>query len=135
MPTLTELNSLRDSLEISWSKESSADADNWTSANASYGQCAVTALAVQDLLGGEILWAEALLPDGSKVSHYFNEIKGKPFDFTSNQFPYGTKIGPGIPKPGEFASTRRRLLSNENTKRRYIVLGTRLSLQRMGIRM
>jgi hypothetical protein len=42
------------------------DADDWSEANASRGQCGSTALTIHDLLGGELLIAEVRRIDGSR---------------------------------------------------------------------
>ena len=47
------------------------DADDWSEANASRGQCGSTALTIHDLLGGELLIAEVHRTDGSRQGvHY-----------------------------------------------------------------
>ncbi len=51
------------------------------------GQCAVTALVVQDLCGGDILRAEVIIKRGRRVSHYWNRIPGVgEIDLTRAQF-------------------------------------------------
>jgi hypothetical protein len=42
------------------------DADDWSAANPSRGQCGPTALTIHDVLGGELLIAEVLRTDGSR---------------------------------------------------------------------
>ncbi|MDQ6730583.1 MAG: hypothetical protein M3022_09835 [Actinomycetota bacterium] len=60
----------------------------WSPENPARGQCAVTALVVQDLLGGEILIAEVHHTDGTRQSvHYWNRISdGVEVDLTREQF-------------------------------------------------
>lgn len=53
----------------SWSLESSS---KWSEDNPAKGQCGVTALVINDLLGGEI--KKTKLPDGW---HFYNIINGK----------------------------------------------------------
>ncbi|MDN4494350.1 YunG family protein [Ureibacillus aquaedulcis] len=65
-------------LSTSWSIQSSS---KWSMENPAKGQCGVTALVVNDLLGGEIL--KTILPDGW---HFYNCIDGRRYDFTSSQF-------------------------------------------------
>ncbi|MFY9891559.1 MAG: hypothetical protein WAK71_24850 [Streptosporangiaceae bacterium] len=49
------------------------DADDWSAANPSRGQCGTTALIIHDLLGGELLIAEVLRTDGGRQGvHYWN---------------------------------------------------------------
>ncbi|WP_137791909.1 hypothetical protein [Bacillus sp. E(2018)] len=65
-------------LEDSWSLKSSS---KWSIYNPACGQCGVTSLVVNDLLGGEI--RKTLLPEGW---HFYNVIQGKRYDFTASQF-------------------------------------------------
>jgi hypothetical protein len=109
-----------------WSAETSASPSDWTAENPSWGQCAVTALLVQDILGGEIVWAEAELADGRKISHYKNLVDGREIDFTNQQFPPETTIPVGVPKTKTYSSTRDYVLSYEPTRKRYELLKSRL---------
>ncbi len=106
----------------SWSKETSYCPDEWNEENPAVGQCAVSALVANDYFGGKIIWSEVLLSDGQKISHYFNLIAGQEVDLTRSQFPAGTIIPAGVEKKKSFTSTRKFMLSNENTKRRYGLL-------------
>jgi hypothetical protein len=63
-----------DRLRRCWSADTSSDPDQWEQANPAWGQCAVTACLVQDILGGDILWTMAICPDGREYSHYFNML-------------------------------------------------------------
>jgi len=65
-------------LSFSWSLESSS---KWSIENPAMGQCGVTSLVVNDLLGGEI--SKTKLPDGW---HFYNFINGIRYDFTASQF-------------------------------------------------
>jgi hypothetical protein len=64
------------------------DADDWSAANPSRGQCGPTALTIHDLLGGELLIAEVLRTDGSRQGvHYWNLLPdGTEIDLTREQF-------------------------------------------------
>lgn len=96
--------------EYSDNGEAGYDFDN----NPAYGQCSVTALIVQDYLGGEIY--RVRIGDGT---HYFNKIDGQFFDLTSDQFSCrGIDI---LYEPNEKMS-RDYCLSNKNTKMRYETL-------------
>lgn len=69
-------------LNEAWSKQTSSDSANWSEANPAWGQCAVTALIVQDVLGGDLLRA---LVNGT--SHYWNRLpNGQELDLTIQQF-------------------------------------------------
>lgn len=71
---------LRAQLETAWSKETSAG--GYTPELPSTGQCAVTALIVQDLLGGELMRTVNM-----GISHYFNRLEdGTEIDLTRDQF-------------------------------------------------
>jgi hypothetical protein len=117
---------LESALKKSWTKESSSDPQSWTVKNPAWGQCAVTALIVNDYLGGEIVWATAALPDGREISHYFNTIAGLEKDYTRCQFPAGTRIPSGIPKTKGFSSTREYIMSFPVTQQRYELLKHRV---------
>jgi hypothetical protein len=121
-----EFGMLESLLLESWCRETSSDPERWSAENPAWGQCAVTALIAQDYLGGDIVWAEAALPDGAKISHYFNLIDGSEQDFTRRQFPHGTAVPQGVPKPKGFNSTREYVLSFESTKIRYELLKERV---------
>lgn len=72
---------LRFLLADGWTAETSS-AENWTSERPETGQCAVTALVVQDVLGGELHRA---LVNGE--SHYWNVLEdGTVIDLTRSQF-------------------------------------------------
>lgn len=117
-----DLNRLEKALLKSWSKETSYCPTEWNELNLSFGQCAITALIVNDYFGGDIVWSEALLPNGQKISHFFNMINGKEVDLTRSQFPEGTIVPKGIEKKKNFATTRDYLISYEDKNSRYAVL-------------
>ena len=98
----------------SWSKETCSPGlrNSWSPNNPSLGQCAITAMLVNDIFGGKIMRCMA-----STGSHYYNMINGKIVDLTVEQF-----MGE-VPKyeDGE-ERTRDYLLSSEDTKKRYLVL-------------
>ena len=106
-----DLNILNELLNMSWCLETCSPGlqDKWNSDNPSLGQCAITALVVNDFFGGEIMRCMA-----SSGSHYYNLIDGKIVDLTVNQF-----LGE-IPMYEEGSSrTREYLLGNDDTKKRY----------------
>lgn len=69
---------LQEALFHSWSKQSSM---KYTLENRATGQCCVTALVVQDCLGGNIVKTKV-----NGAWHYYNSLRGKRYDFTSSQF-------------------------------------------------
>ncbi len=115
------LATLEKSLLAAWTAATAYDAANWSRDNAAYGQCAVTACVVQDYLGGDIVWAEAVLPTGEKMSHFFNRLNGAELDLTRSQFPAGTVVPQGIDYPGA-PSSRAHILAYPDTVKRYELL-------------
>jgi uncharacterized protein (DUF952 family) len=85
--SLTEIERV---IRASWSRETCDPVDFavWSPENPSRGQCAVTALVVQDLCGGELLLAEVHFRDGSRQGlHYWNRLGGGvELDLTRAQF-------------------------------------------------
>lgn len=61
--------------------------DEWSADNPSRDQCGMTALVVQDVLGGDLVLAEVHV-DGVKVGHhYWNKLPdGTKLDLTGDQF-------------------------------------------------
>ena len=117
-----ELSGLEEAIRRSWSRETTSDPERWNPENPAWGQCAVTALVINDYLGGEMVWAEATLPEGRTISHYFNLVDGKEVDVTREQFPKGTVIPTGVEKKKQYASTREYVLSFPATQQRYEIL-------------
>lgn len=68
-------------LELFWRSWSDQSSTTYVPTNPARGQCAVTALVVQDLCGGDIL--KTSLPEGW---HFYNRINGQTSDFTASQF-------------------------------------------------
>jgi hypothetical protein len=84
-----------------WSLDTAEEDDGWTPENPSRGQCDITALVVQDLLGGEVLGADVFL-DGARIEgHMWNRLpSGIDVDLTREQFRGGETIGePRIGEP------------------------------------
>ncbi|MPQ23957.1 YunG family protein [Bacillus paralicheniformis] len=69
--TLGRSEQIMNALYKSWSSDSSS---KWSQDNPAKGQCGVTALIVNDLLGGGEGW------------HFYNFINGKRYDLTVSQF-------------------------------------------------
>lgn len=89
----------------------------WTKNNPSYGQCCVTALAVQDLYGGNICECKV-----QNKRHYVNITpNGELLDFTAEQF--GDEQ---ITYSDMKQRTRASLLKSKSVKERYESLKTRL---------
>lgn len=111
-------NGLPGAIRASWAADTSSDPDNWDSDNASYGQCAVSALVIQDHLGGELVRAEVC-----GVSHYWNRLpdEGTDLDLTAEQFPQFVLTTP------EELRQRAYVLSFPATAARYELLASRVN--------
>jgi len=108
------LNELNNILKLSWSKETCVSSlkDYWNKDNSSLGQCAITSLIVNDFLGGKIMRCMT-----SFGSHYYNMINNKIIDLAKEKF---KDESPNYDEGQE--RTREYLLSNEDTKERYLTL-------------
>lgn len=73
----------------SWGADTCAPEDlaRWSPANPARGQCGVTALVVNDLLGGDLVVGEVRI-DGRRVDfHWWNRLEdGTEVDLTREQF-------------------------------------------------
>ena len=99
-------------VRAAWCRETCDESDlaDWSPENPARGQCGVTALTVHDLLGGDLLVAEVLLPDGSRQGvHWWNRLPdGREVDLTREQFaphevvqqPSVVERPPGLPRRG-----------------------------------
>ena len=109
-----DLATLEAALERSWSAKTSYYSD-WTPQNPAYGQCAVTALIVQDYFGGELVF-QATTPG---EAHFWNQLKdGTKVDLTERQF----VLAPVIRDPQTSNPVRQRVLSVPATQARYALL-------------
>ena len=85
---ILELNILRQALENSWGEDTCypPQAKQWKNKHPSFGQCAVTALVVQDYFGGKITYCE-------HAHHYWiKNSAGEKIDLTAEQFGPETEI-------------------------------------------
>ncbi len=76
-PRRPELAALRTELQRHWCAETSFWPDEWTPDGPSFGQCAITAMVVQDRFGGEML-----LTVNQGALHYWNRVDGIDVDLT-----------------------------------------------------
>ena len=109
-----EIKSFKKVLNMAWSKETCVPLlrDKWSEENKELGQCAITALVVNDCYGGKIMRCMTMAG-----SHYYNLIDDEIVDLTVEQF-----MGE-VPLYEEGQErTREYLLSNEDTKARYLML-------------
>lgn len=102
---------MRSILEQCWSKDTCYPklVDKWSEERPETGQCAITCLLVQDLLGGTIVKDPVL-------NHFGNVVNGDIIDLTSKQWIDGEVI--------KFTETinRDELLKNLDTFERYQIL-------------
>jgi hypothetical protein len=75
---MSKLAAIQAALEQAWSIETSS---KWLPDNPARGQCSVTALVVQDVLGGAIVKTDV---DGGW--HFYNLVDGERRDFSISQF-------------------------------------------------
>ena len=95
--------------------------DKWSPNNPSAGQCVVTALIVQETVGGDIYACKV-----GRSSHFVNIIDDKIYDLTADQFG-GTDNVKYI--DGSFKlRSRESLLRNKDVLARYQILKERLLL-------
>lgn len=89
--------------------------EKWSNDNKCWGMCAITSLIVDDYFDTEF---GKIMVDGG--SHYFNIKDGKIIDLTANQFEEELDYS-------NYETTdRAKILSNEDTKMRYIKLRDRI---------
>jgi len=106
--SLTEAE-LAEAIAKSWSRETSDDPQRWSCDNPARGQCAVTALIVQDFFGGDLLRSNI-----NWTPHYWNLLPNRfELDLTKNQFK--EVVFSGTPTQ----SSRQFILSNSTTRRNY----------------
>jgi hypothetical protein len=83
------LSRLRPALRAAWGPDTCDPVDlaDWRPENPSRGQCGVTALVVQDLLGGDLLLGEVFESGERRGWHYWNRLPdGVDVDLTRDQF-------------------------------------------------
>ncbi len=97
-------------MRAAWGRDTCdpVDLPDWCPDNPARGQCGVTALVLQDLLGGDVLLAEVRYPSGERQGcHYWNRLPaGVEVDLTRGQFTDRELVGeptvvvrpPGPPK-------------------------------------
>jgi hypothetical protein len=102
-----------------WSRDTSFDPDSWCPENPAWGQCAVTALVVQDYLGGSLLFGQV-----NGFQHYLNRLPGNiEYDLTKGQFGQIDKVS------RVKQADRAYVLSYRQTLRRYGKLKSRVEAE------
>ena len=112
-------------IKEAWCRETASPGcqDGWSEDNPSWGQCAITALAVQNLVGGDLM---RTVVEGHG-SHYYNRLlDGTEIDLTRDQFPEGTEVPPGKVADRQAVLFSERAQSAQ-TRERYELLLWRIS--------
>ena len=119
---IVNIATIKRALEQAWCKETSFLPDDWSSDNPARGQCVVTALIVQDYLGGDIIRYE-VIGAGIQEKDYANVLSdGNVIELTESQYPKDiTKILAPVNLKG-FPSIREKRLAEANTRKRYELL-------------
>jgi len=92
-----------------WNRRTSYDPTGWSTMNPAWGQCAVTALVVQDLFGGVVLRGFV-----NGIEHYWNRLPNESeVDLTRAQFPEIRDVAAVVPVSREF------ILASPSTSGRY----------------
>ena len=107
---------VRVALAASWTAQTASPLVAWSPSNPSSGQCAVSALVLQDYCGGEICRCVV-----AGTPHYFNHIDGQVVDSTAGQF--GAVV---INYDTATVRSRQRILRHADTRQRYELLKERV---------
>jgi hypothetical protein len=118
------LDEIEAAVRSSWDAQTCDSSDlPWSGDNPAKGQCGVTALVLNDLLGGDLMSAEVHHPDGTRQGWHTWNVFGDGFevDLTVEQFRDGEQIQPaeritraaGRPKrePERYDLLRRRVFA------------------------
>ncbi len=98
-PGLPPLADVEAAIRASWARETSDDPELWSEENRALGQCAVSALVVRAIYGGELLIATVLDRDGSATpdGHAWNVLPdGTVVDWAFEQFRDGEQLDVGL---------------------------------------
>ncbi len=110
----SELGRIEGALRASWGADTCAPDDlargGWSPANPAWGQCDVTALVVQDLLGGELMCGEVYGVHGGRQGfHWWNRLPdGSQIDLTRDWFRAGQVVMEGVSVPRPMRHSLRR---------------------------
>jgi hypothetical protein len=95
-------------LRLSWAADTCSPDDAawaaWTAANPAWGHCDITALVVNDLLGGDLMVGDVRLNAEPYGYHWWNLLAGGiELDLTREQFQHGQLVNPGrvVKRPPE----------------------------------
>jgi hypothetical protein len=86
-------------LRAGWDRDTTDDPEHWHEDNRAIGQCAVSALVVRAIYGGELVIATVLDRDGNRTpdGHAWNILpSGESFDAAFDQFREGEQLAEPI---------------------------------------
>ncbi|MBG0562471.1 YunG family protein [Actinoplanes aureus] len=107
---MTDLELVATILRAAWGADTCDphDLPDWRPENPARGQCGVTALVVQDLLGGDLVLGEVLVGGVKTGHHYWNRLPdGREADLTADQFRPGETVTGGQVQPRPSDAPRR----------------------------
>lgn len=96
VPTVADVER---AIRAAWGRDTSDDPAGWSEDNRAFGQCAVSALVVRAIYGGDLVIATVLDRDGASTpdGHAWNILpSGEAVDFTFDQFRDGERLAPPI---------------------------------------
>ena len=103
-----------------YAPDTAQDPARWNPERPSTGHCAVVALLVQDVFGGDLIRATGVNADGPVVHYWTKTPDYGPLDLTADQF-----VGGAVFERFEVRA-RDRLLADPDTRARYARLKARL---------
>ncbi|MGW3654342.1 YunG family protein [Streptomyces sp. NPDC005151] len=91
------LSDIERALRSSWGVDTCApeDMNSWRPDNPARGQCGVTAVVVNDLLGGDLVYGEVRVRAEFTDYHWWNRFHGIDIDLTREQFDPSEVVGQG----------------------------------------
>lgn len=109
MPGYWSLAEIEAVLRDCWDGRTCDPALDWDAGNPAAGHCGVTSMAVHELFGGVLLWAD-VYRDAESLGclHYWNRLPGGlEIDLTREQFRLGERLGsPVVQEPVRSADAR-----------------------------
>ena len=120
------LEILAKSLRSSWNADTARAPSKWSESNPARGQCVISSLIIQDYFGGELVRFN-VTGENIDETHFCNLLDGEVLiDTTVSQYQTPVSQTRKPEKLDGFASTRERLLADEDTLRRYTLLKSRV---------
>lgn len=115
-PKPMSLEKVAQAVRASWTSTTSYDPTGWSETNPAWGQCAVTALIVQDFFGGTLWRGHAFGHE-----HYWNQLAERKVDLTIEQFHHSSQPS-SSPADAPSEVSREYVLSFPSTRERYHAL-------------